>query len=54
MAGACSVSGSPHGAAVLGAQKCHVGSAKMKVERVGVVGCGQMGHGIVQVTAQAG
>ena len=26
----------------------------MKVERVGVVGCGQMGHGIVQVTAQAG
>jgi 3-hydroxybutyryl-CoA dehydrogenase len=26
----------------------------MNIERVGVVGCGQMGHGIVQVTAQAG
>jgi 3-hydroxybutyryl-CoA dehydrogenase len=26
----------------------------MKIDRVGVVGCGQMGHGIVQVTAQAG
>lgn len=26
----------------------------MNVERLGVVGCGQMGHGIVQVTAQAG
>jgi 3-hydroxybutyryl-CoA dehydrogenase len=26
----------------------------MRIERVGVVGCGQMGHGIVQVTAQSG
>jgi len=26
----------------------------MNIERVGVVGCGQMGHGIVQVTAQSG
>jgi 3-hydroxybutyryl-CoA dehydrogenase len=26
----------------------------MNIEGVGVVGCGQMGHGIVQVTAQAG
>jgi 3-hydroxyacyl-CoA dehydrogenase len=28
--------------------------AKMQIQRVGVVGCGLMGHGIVQVAAQAG
>ena len=26
----------------------------MKIERVGVVGCGLMGHGIAQICAQAG
>jgi 3-hydroxybutyryl-CoA dehydrogenase len=26
----------------------------VEIEKVGVIGCGQMGHGIVQVTAQAG
>ncbi len=26
----------------------------MEIRRVGVIGCGQMGHGIAQVTAQAG
>ena len=26
----------------------------MKIEKVGVVGCGLMGHGIVQVAAQGG
>ena len=26
----------------------------MEIEKVGIVGCGQMGHGVAQICAQAG